>query len=293
MARPKLTGVAPGESNIDETAVARALAVARMPEATAETTELVALFSYVGAITIDAVQEQCRVGLRRTAEGMLQLGASLAILKSLTPHGEFGDALQGLGLGVRTAQNFMSAALRYAKSADATLLLRAGNVSKLLELLSIDDDAIGLLSQSGKLDKLETMTVYELRAMVRSRDEEAQVAKDRSDRQQARIDKYALEVRAIKRLQPDELLAKMHTELSAIATTGYAWAMANLRPAFAQLSAHHSEHGGSDSKIQMAAALAEVQRELTALRDEFSLPDVSNAADAALATEAAQWGVKP
>lgn len=293
MARPRNLDNLPAQPNVDETAVNQAFAVARLPEATAETTELVALFSYEGAVTIDAVQEQCRVGLRRTAEGMLQMGASLAILKSLTPHGEFSDRVEAMGLSARRAQEYMAAAVRFAKSAESALLLRSGNPAKLLELLSADDATLGLLQQSGKLDKLETMTASELRALVRARDDEAQVAKDRSDRQQARLDKMALDLRALKRLQPDERLAKMQAELTSVATAGYSWAVASLRPAFEQLTAHYIEHGGDDSKIPMAAALAQVQRELTALRNEFALPDVSNAADQALADEVAQWGGKP
>jgi hypothetical protein len=46
---------------------------------------------------------------------------------------------------------------------------------------------------------------------------------------------------------------------------------------------------GPNKDVFMASMLGELQAELTALRTEFNLPDVSTAADQALAAEVAQW----
>ena len=266
--------------------------------AVAEAQRIADQFSYRGDLTLEAVENQMdREGHTHAVSG-LAFGASLLIMRALCPHGQFIQRVEARGHNRRAAQRAMSVALRFSKSDKLSLLSKAASSqSKLLELSFLDDEDLVVLDQGGEvsgitLDKIETMTASELRALVRARDDEAQVAKDRSDRQQARLDKMALDLRALKRLPPDELLAKMHTELASVATAGYAWAVANLRPAFEQLAAHYVEHGGGDSKIPMAAALAQVQRELTALRNDFSLPDVSNAADEALAAEVAQWGGK-
>ena len=47
--------------------------------------------------------------------------------------------------------------------------------------------------------------------------------------------------------------------------------------------------GGGDKSVFMAGLVGQIQADLNALREEFNLPDVSNAADAQLAAEVAQW----
>ena len=46
---------------------------------------------------------------------------------------------------------------------------------------------------------------------------------------------------------------------------------------------------GADNAVFMAGLVGQLAAELAALREEFNLPDVSNAADLQLAAETAQW----
>ena len=49
---------------------------------------------------------------------------------------------------------------------------------------------------------------------------------------------------------------------------------------------------GADNTVFMAGLVGQLAAELAALREEFDLPDVSNAADQALMAEVAQWAPK-
>jgi hypothetical protein len=52
-----------------------------------------------------------------------------------------------------------------------------------------------------------------------------------------------------------------------------------------------TNHTEDDHSIFMAGLLGQMQADLNALREEFNLPDVSSAADQALAAEVAQWAL--
>ncbi|WP_119689329.1 DUF3102 domain-containing protein [Acinetobacter nosocomialis] len=127
---------------------------------------------YDGTLTVGALEDEIRFYQRRTVEACLELGKRLILLKEMTPHGEFKQRTDMLNINERAARRFMSAALKFSKSDNLTVLKAAGNQSKLLELLVLDDEEIAELSSGGSvnditLDDIDRMTTSELRKKIR------------------------------------------------------------------------------------------------------------------------------
>ncbi|RLL17866.1 DUF3102 domain-containing protein [Acinetobacter chengduensis] len=123
---------------------------------------------YQGALTVGALEDEIRFYQQRTVEACMELGKRLLILKEMTPHGEFNKRIEMLNFTPRMAQKFMSAVLKFSKANSSSLLQKAGNQTKLLELVTLDDDEIDVLEQGGSigdvsLDTIETMSVRELK----------------------------------------------------------------------------------------------------------------------------------
>ena len=77
-------------------------------------------------------------------------------------------------------------------------------------------------------------------------------------------------------------------EATAIAHDALGAIRGGVRAALAALSVENGQEvRGLD--VFMSGLVGQLQAELNALRDEFNLPDVSNAADQALAADVAQW----
>lgn len=138
---------------------------------------------YDGTITVGALEDEIRFYQRRSVEACIELGKRLLVLKELTPHGEFSQRAELLGFAPRMAQKFMAATLKFAKANSNSLLKASGTQSKLLELLILDDGEIEAL-ESGEtvrgvtLDKIETMSVSELKKALREANERME-AKDK------------------------------------------------------------------------------------------------------------------
>ena len=127
---------------------------------------------YDGSLTVGALEDEIRFYQRRTVEACLELGKRLILLKEITPHGEFKQRIEMLNINERTAQRFISTALKFNKSDNLSVLKAAGNQSKLLELLVLDDEDIDELSNGGSvnditLDDIDRMTASELRKKLR------------------------------------------------------------------------------------------------------------------------------
>ena len=108
----------------------------------AQVTSLAAQLGYDGSLTVGALEDEIRFYQRRTVEACLELGKRLLLLKELAPHGEFVQRTELLGISKRMSQKFMSATLKFAKTNSSSLLQKAGNQTKLLELVMLDDDEI-------------------------------------------------------------------------------------------------------------------------------------------------------
>jgi len=168
--------------------------VVLMDAAAAERATALALqVGYEGSMEIGALEDGIRFYQRRTVEACMELGKRLLLLKEVTPHGEFRQRIEMLGVNQRMGQRFMAATLKFARGDAQPLLLAAGTQTKLLELVVLDDEEIDALATDGAIGELElddvaAMSVTELRAALR--EHKAQVAaKDRViDDKNKRID---------------------------------------------------------------------------------------------------------
>lgn len=132
-------------------------------------------FNYSGELSVPALEDEIRFFQRRTAEACLELGKRLLFLKELTPPGDFMSRVESLGIHRRMGQRFMSAALKFSKSDKKSLLNAAGTQTKLLELVTLEDEELEILNEGGSvrgitLDTVAQMGMSELRTKLREAD---------------------------------------------------------------------------------------------------------------------------
>ncbi|KZT11673.1 hypothetical protein A1D30_05535 [Acidovorax sp. GW101-3H11] len=255
-------------------------------EANAHAVAMAQKIGYQGAVTVGALEDEIRFYQRRTVEAILETGKRLLVLKELTPHGEFSQRVEMLGFSDRTARRFMQAAVKTSKSANlAVLSTQVKSASAFLELVTHDDDVLENLAE---MDDVEKMSASELRAALReAREEKGAVEKVLADKNTA-MDKLRAQVKRIEKLPPDEQRQSLMKEATAIAHDALGAIRGGVRAALAALSVENGLEV-RDLDVFMAGLVGQLQAELAALREEFNLPDVSNAADAALAAEVDQW----
>lgn len=133
---------------------------------------LAAQLGYEGSLALGSLEDEVRFYQQRTVESCMEIGKRLLLIKEQTPHGEFNKRIEMLNFTPRMAQKFMSAVLKFSKTNSNSLLHKAGNQTKLLELVMLDDDEIELIEQGGSigdvsLDTIETMSVRELKKALR------------------------------------------------------------------------------------------------------------------------------
>lgn len=151
---------------------------------------------YDGALTFGALEDEIRFYQRRSVEAALELGKRLLLLKEMTPHGEFSQRVELLGINSRMAQRFMGATLKFAKSDTKSFLHAAGNQTKLLELVVLDDEEIAELAGGGSargidLDDIAAMTVTDLRKALREARENEQAMGRVLQEKNAKLDELA------------------------------------------------------------------------------------------------------
>lgn len=248
---------------------------------------------YEGALTVGALEDGIRFYQQRTAEACLELGKRLVLLKEASLHGEFKPRLELLGIEYTAATRFMAVAAKFSKVATSQLLKMAASQGKVIELLVLDDEEVAELAENGTVrgmaaDDVARMGVRELRAALReSREEKGAVEKVLSDKN-ASMDKLRAQLKRIQSAPPDEQLLLLQKEATAIMNDALGAVRGGMRQALIALK----NHGDDDHSLFMAGLVGQVQADLAALREEFNLPDVSNAADAQLAAEVAEWSGK-
>ena len=136
------------------------------------TARLAENLGYQGNLTIGTLEDEIRFYQQRTVEACLEMGKRLLILREMCPHGEFASRLEILGFQQRTAQRFMQAVLKFSNTSTSTLLGKIDSQSKLLELITLDDDQLEALNNGESLgeitlDDIETMSVKELRKALK------------------------------------------------------------------------------------------------------------------------------
>jgi hypothetical protein len=272
-----------------ESSAANQLAVMTF-DAQEKVTALAHALGYDGALSVGALEDGIRFYQQRTAEACLQLGLRLRLLKEACLHGDFKPRLDLLGIEVRFAQRVMAVAEKFSKASTSPLLKAANSQSKLIELLVLDDSEILELDAGGtvlgvNLDDIDRMGVREMRSKLREARKENVAAQERISVKDAQIDQMKQRIQLVK---PDEVLPELHKETIEHMNAARCSIKGQLRKAFVDVGIHHEVNGG-DSILFMAGIVGQLKAELVALCEEFDLPDVSNAADAQLVAEMAEW----
>lgn len=241
---------------------------------------------YQGAMTVGTLEDEIRFYQRRTVEAILETGKRLLVLRELSQIGtEFDKRVELLGFARSTAYRFMQAAVKTSKSANlAVLSTQVKSASAFLELVTHDDDVLENLAE---MDDVEKMSASQLRAALReSREEKSAVEKVLTDKN-ASMDKLRAQVKRVQAAPPDEQLLHLQKEATSIMNDALGAVRGGLRQALMALN--DVPEGAPSQAVFMAGLVGQVAADLAALREEFNLPDVSSAADAALAADVAQW----
>lgn len=236
----------------------------------------------------DLIQRDISANMRRSVEACLEVGKGLRVLKEACAHGSFVSRLDVLCIEPSIAVRFMQAASKFPKAAAPQLLKAAGNQAKLFEMLVLDDAQIQELELTGQtgelaLDDVARMSHKELRRALREAKLEREATEKLIENKNKQIDKLS---RHIAKSTPDQVLLELQKESTALMNDALGCVRGQIRQVFIAIK-NHTE---ADHSVFMAGLLGQLQADITALREEFNLPDVSNAADAALAAEVAQWG---
>ncbi len=287
MARTKNNGLLPAEVAPLTPEFEQEVQDAQKAEAAAHDSAraLAVSLSYDGSLTVGTLEDEIRFYQRRSVEALLECGKRLLLLKELTPHGEFTQRVELLGFQVKTAQRFMSAAAKTAKSDKLSFLAtQVKSASAFLELVTHDDDELETLKD---VDDIDRMSASELRAALREAQAEREATQEVLDKKNSRIDKLEREKSLIAKMPPDEVSKKVQAEATAIMNDALGAIRGSLRQALIALK---NEGEASDAHDVFAAGLVgQLAAELAGLREEFSLPDVSNAAELQLAAEMKEW----
>ena len=256
-----------------EVSAANTLALAAM-EQNERVTALARQLNYQGSTDPAVLENSALDAIRRIGAGIFELGGYLLMLKEACPHGHFMPTLDRLGIGVDAAGRYMAVSRRFANSA-STRNLGALGVTKLVELLPLDDEQLdGLtdLGQTGELalDDVARMSVKELRAAVRKERRE-------KERHQSVAQETATELAELKttfkREKPAEELVRLKTEATRLGSEIEALILGTLRQAVIGIGNLGEERG--EHTAFLAGVVGGVQRQLTELRLQFDLPDTS------------------
>ena len=260
-----LPGAVPGHAITlaEETAVRQAEDTA-MENAMTIATQV----GYDGSLTLGAIEDGIRFYQRRTVEAILETGKRLLVMKELTPRGEFEERVELLGFSTRTAQRFMQAAGKTAKSAIlADLSKQAKNGLAFLELVTHDDDSLKSLAE---MDDVDRMSASQLRAALKDARETNEARDTLVKNKQARIDQIEEENHKLKRrvetTTPEEAVLEIRKEADRIAFVAEHEVSANLRKAFEALT----EKGGQHSEF-MLGLITQIELACDVLRGDFGL----------------------
>lgn len=233
-----------------------------------------AQLGYDGPLSVGALEDGIRFYQRRTVEALLETGKRLLLLKELTPHGEFAQRVEMLGISDRSAQRFMQAAAKTAKSAKlADLSGQIKSASAFLELVTHDDDALETLAE---LDDVDRMSASQLRAALREARADSQAQSDLLAEKNQRLDEARARLARVQKLPPDQVMAELRGEATRIHNDIRARLIGELRQALVAIDEHRESSGlpASAEEIFMAGLVGQILTDAQGLRDEFSLPQI-------------------
>jgi len=254
---------------------------------------LAVTLNYNGSTDPSVLENSAKDAIRRIGMSTFELGAYLLLLKEACEKGKFLPALERLGVDPRFAQRYMAVTRRFANTTSMSHLERVG-LTKMIELVVLDDEQLEDLTELGQtgelaLDDVARMSVKELRAKVRElrsdkeADQQVLTAKNKA------IDRLQRDLARIEKLPPDKDLIDLKQKATGIATEAEALVLGGLRQALIAINNHAGEPG--QYGVFMAGLVGQVQAQLNALRQEFNLPDVSEAEFDAEARQAVRAGL--
>jgi hypothetical protein len=160
--------------------------------------EALALQQRFGLESMDpnTLEAEISVWVEHSGRAMYMIGARLVALRMLSPQGEWLERLGRLGFAPRTAQRFMSAALKCVDSqGQPRQQLLQLQRSKVLELVALDDDQLDVLEAGGSLsslgldlDEIDKLSVTELKARLRDAEGTAVAKQKVIDKKNKEID---------------------------------------------------------------------------------------------------------
>lgn len=158
------------EAARSDIAAANQLAVATL-EQNERVSALAVQLNYQGSTDPGALENSARDAAEYLGKSIYMLGSCLILLREASGHGSFLAALERLNTTPRSAQRYMAMAQRFANTTMSSHLEKLG-YSKMAELLPLDDEQVGELTELGHtgelaLDDVARMSVKELRAAVR------------------------------------------------------------------------------------------------------------------------------
>lgn len=236
-------------------------------------TALALELNYQGSTDMAVLENSARDAIRRIGMGIFELGGYLLLLKECSEYGEFIPMLERIGVNHQSAKKYMAVTRRFANGSSTNHLEKLG-FTKMVELLPLDDSQLDDLADEGQtgelaLDDVSRMSVKELRAAVRKERSEAAKQKNRAERQEAVNAELHEEVRLVKRQPPADQLKRLLTEASVIQAETLGMVRGTFRQALANLN-----DSGEGQQLTMSGMVGQLISELTALRDEFNLPEV-------------------
>ncbi|MBB5204421.1 hypothetical protein HNQ51_001735 [Inhella inkyongensis] len=265
-------------------------AVAKL-EQNQRVTALAHQLNYQGSTDPAVLENSAQDAIRRLGAAIFELGAYLLLMKEACAHGAFLPALERLGIVPVTAQRYMNVTRRFANASPGMHLEKAG-IKKMVELLPLDDEQIGELTELGQtgelaLDDVARMSVRELRAAVREIRKDREADATLLEKRNSRIDKLERDLGRIDRLDPADKLAQQQKAATEAQRHASAILIGELRQRF--IAVDNAADERAPQTLFLAGLVGQLQADLAALREEFNLPDVSRAADAELVAEVAQW----
>lgn len=229
--------------------------------------------------------ERGRQAMRKTVEGMFELGCALIVLKEHTEHGRFlGIVKEQFGIGKNEAARLMAATQRFATpqmQKAAPKLMDLGK-SKLLELLVEEDVTLIGLAEGEEvngmtLDDVDRMTVRELRLALRESREDAKAKDEVLAGKNAKIDELAEKLEKAKKKggvrepSPADVGNELNMAVGA-KEVAIRSQLAQLGDYFAQMAAHEQAHGLSH-QARMAGVLNQIIMDCQHLRDQYGLSE--------------------
>jgi hypothetical protein len=237
----------------------------------------------------DTLTDEIRYAKARGDLAYFEMAAKLVALKRICDHGDFARRLDELSIHPRLAQRAMAAAIRILGS-DLSGTPRAALVgagpSKVAELMSLDDEALDEIAEGAELggialDKLDRMSVRELRERIRKLEKKADDAKEAHDADAFAANELKRENTRLRRqwsaLPIDEKLAARREDVDLVVAAierqlgdyGAERATAALAGAVQALLDDAGDEHAAQAQVHIASAISRLELSLRAVRDAY------------------------